>query len=100
MGRGWERYRLHVSSLFGLALLAGCRVAPLGGPPSSSPTQPLDLSIATETAQSPPPPRPTTLREPAQAPLGQRLEVPPEIPGSSMQPFQLPPADPEHKAER
>src|SRR5262245_11167945 len=100
MGRGWERFQLHVSSLVGLALLAGCRVAPIGGPPSSSPSQPLDLNIAAETAQSPPPPRPTTLREPPQAPLGQRLEVPPEIPGSSMPPFQLPAADPEHKAER
>src|SRR5262245_57671567 len=100
MGRGWERYQLHVSSLVGLALLAGCRVAPIGGPPSSSPSQPLDLNIATEAAQSPPPPRPTTLREPSQAPLGQRLEVPPEIPGSSIPPFQLPPADPQHKVER
>jgi outer membrane protein, heavy metal efflux system len=94
------RMSLLTWGLLGLAGSGGCRVAGLGGPYSSQPSEPLDLSIVAETAQSPPPPRPTALREPPGPTIHERLSVPPEIPGSNIAPFQLPPADPEHKVER
>jgi cobalt-zinc-cadmium efflux system outer membrane protein len=86
--------------LLGLTAAGGCRVNPLSGPFSSLPSEPLDLNIVAKTSQSPPPPRPTALREPSGRSLPQRLDVPPEIPGSGILPFQLPPADPEHRVER
>jgi cobalt-zinc-cadmium efflux system outer membrane protein len=69
--------------LAGLALLAGCRVAPLGGP-LDWPGRPLDLNVSEVAAQSgaiapaPPPPAPP----PGAPQLPERLRIPTDLPGA------------------
>src|SRR5436309_14490501 len=93
MARLTLRCRPRWPGLAGVALLAGCRVAPLGGPTDLWPNGPLDLSATQVSVQAdaakPPtdkPPEP----QPRGQPLQERLRIPPELPGAGAPMPQLP----------
>ncbi|HEY1381056.1 MAG TPA: TolC family protein, partial [Gemmataceae bacterium] len=98
MGRRLARRLL--PGVVGLSL-AGCRLDTSAGP-GVPPLPPLDLTAAQEAAKAPPPPRPAEPKVPTPQPgrFGQRLEVPPEIPGANTPPLRLPPPDPARREER
>src|SRR5262245_28115588 len=79
-------------ALAGLALLAGCRVAPLGGPAELWPTGPLDLT-ASQLSVGPGAAKPAADQAPEGPrgqPLQERLRIPPELPGSEAPLPQMP----------
>lgn len=81
-------------------LIAGCRVD-TSAVPGAVALHTLDLSAAEVASKSPPPSRPVQPSPPTvHPPLNQRLDVPSEIPGSSLTPIQVPPLDPARKEER
>jgi cobalt-zinc-cadmium efflux system outer membrane protein len=97
MGRRTGRNRWLTKTFALLALTAGCRTAPIGGPDCVLTN--LDVAGSEVTQSSSPPSRP--VRRETQGPtFGQRLEVPPEIPGVAEPPINVPPYDPAKKAER
>jgi cobalt-zinc-cadmium efflux system outer membrane protein len=84
--------------MVGLAL-AGCRLDPAAGP-GGPPLPPLDLAAVEAAAKAPPPPRPAD-KPPEQPPkFGERLEVPPDIPGAKSPPIRVPLREPGREAER
>lgn len=97
MGRRTGRFRWPTKTLTLLAFVVGCRTAPIGGPDCRLTN--LDVAGSDVTQSSPSPPRPIA-RDLEGPSFGQRLEVPPEIPGVAEPPINVPPYDPAKKAER
>jgi cobalt-zinc-cadmium efflux system outer membrane protein len=95
--RRWFARRL-LPGIVGL-LLAGCRTDPAAGPGVPF-LPPLDLTAAREAAKSPPPPRPAESAAPPPRKFGERLEVPPEIPGGSAPPVVVPRREEGREAQR
>src|SRR5947209_11335046 len=84
----------------GLALaLAGCRIDPAAGP-LGLPIVPLDVTTARLADETPPVPRPVEQAPPKQQRFGERLEVPPEIPGADAPPARVPRREEGREAER
>ncbi len=84
--------------LIGLSV-AGCRIDPAAGP-GGPPLPTLDLAAIEAAAKAPAPPRPVD-KPPEQPPkFGERLEVPPEIPGATSPPAIVPLIQPGREAER
>jgi cobalt-zinc-cadmium efflux system outer membrane protein len=100
MGRTPPRRLPRWPGLAGLALLAGCRVAPLGGPADLPVAFDLAVTqVAAQAAAAEPPPPPAAEPPPRDQPLPERLRLPSELVGSDAQLPRLP-TDPAQKAER
>jgi cobalt-zinc-cadmium efflux system outer membrane protein len=93
-----RRYYALLPGVLGIAL-AGCRTNPAAGP-GVPPLPPLDLGVVPVSAQSPAPPRPSAVVPAEPGKFGQRLEVPPEIPGADAPPIRVPLREPGREAER
>jgi cobalt-zinc-cadmium efflux system outer membrane protein len=96
MRRAYPRRLPRWPGLAGLALLAGCRVAPLGPGLDALPPPPLDVS-ATQVSEVRPKPAPAPAPPPPSGlPLQERLRIPPDIPGGEA----LMPVLPDDRAQR
>jgi cobalt-zinc-cadmium efflux system outer membrane protein len=96
--RRWFATRL-MPGVVGLTM-AGCRLNPAAGP-VGPPLPPLDLAAVDAAAKAPPPPRPTEVKPSTEPPkFGERLEVPPDIPGANAPPVRVPLREPGREAER
>jgi cobalt-zinc-cadmium efflux system outer membrane protein len=91
--RGW------LLPALGAATLAGCRTDPTFGP-HVPPLLPFDAGTAQIAAGQQPPARPAPQTATQTKPLGERLAVPPELPGADAPPAVVPRRDDTRENER